>query len=381
MKSTGIYLDHASSTPLAPEVSQAMQEVLPHFGNPSAMHKFGQKAKSILNSSRRKVAQLCQCLPEEIIFTPSATISNNLMLQGLVFQEKKTPRAHFIISPLEHPSVSQTALALAKQEKITLSIAQTDKNGVLKPQDIAQLFQEDTKLVSITSASSEVGTLQPLEQIAKITKKNNIILHTDATQAITTLGVDCTKVDALTLSSHKIYGPKGAGLLFLRQGITLQPLFYGGSQENGKIVGTENLIAIVGLTKALEIVVKKQASYYKKMKKLGELLDRLIAEQLPRAIFVGDKKQRLVFHRNYIFPGCSSGEVLMHLDLQGICASSRSACASAKSETSPILLAMGYSKIDASSALRISLGTKNNEAQIICFVAKLKEILHKVQRI
>ena len=376
----GIYLDHAASTPLDHVVWNEMQAVHQEFGNSSSIHQVGQRAKNILSQSRRKIAQLCDCHPQEIIFTPSATISNNIILQGLVFQAKDDSLPHFITTSLEHPSIFETLIALEKQKKITLSLLSVGKEGIIEPVEIEACLQENTKLVTITSASGEVGVLQPMEKVAKIAKENNIFLHTDATQLISTQGLPSKKVDAFTIASHKIYGPKGVAMLFLRQGINLKPIFYGGGQEKGLSVGTENIMAIAGFAKALEIALEKQQTRRHAMQKLTTLLDELVIKEIPSAIFVGDKKNMLAFHRNYIFPNCLAEEVLIHLDLEGIYLSSKSACSSGSSEPSSILISMGYSKQEALCSLRISTGISNNEEQIIYFVKKLKTILKKLQK-
>lgn len=374
-----IYLDHAASTPLNPQVWQKMQAIQKEFGNPSSIHQIGQRAKNILSQARRKIAQLCDCYPQEIIFTPSATISNNIILQGIAFQEKnKIP--HFITTSLEHPSISDTFAALEKQKKITLSLFSVGKDGIVNPLELETMLQENTKLVSVTSASGEIGSLQPIAQIAKITKKNGVLLHTDATQFIGAQGLPSKNVDAFTIASHKIYGPKGAAMLFLRDGVDLKPIFYGGGQEKNLVAGTENIMAIVGFAEALEISLKKQKTYQQAMQKLTTKLDELIAKEIPSAILVGSVKNRLAFHRNYIFPNHLAEEVLIHLDLEKIYLSSKSACSSGRTGASTILLSMGYNEQQALCSLRITTGYSNTEKQLIHFVSKLKMIFNKLQK-
>lgn len=370
-----IYLDHSASTPIHPLVWKEMEENYCHFGNPSSIHQLGQKANYLLNKYRQKIATLLNCETDEIVFTSGATESNNFILQGIAKKQKTKP--HFIISPLEHPSIINTALALATQQKINLDIVPVSKSGIIEIAEIKKLIQPTTKLISITSASSEIGTIQPISAIAKLAAESRIFFHTDLTQIISVLKIDIKKekFSAASLSAQKIYGPKGIGLLYLKRKSQLDPLIHGGSQEQNLRAGTENLLAVVGLAKALEICFLERENYCQKMISLSLLLDQQINQKIPTAKLTGDKTRRLCFHRSYILQNCKIEQILMQLDLKGICVSSGSACNSGNKTPNFVLEKMGYSSEEATNSLRVSLGNLNNREQIIFFVDKLAECL------
>ena len=334
MNSKKIYLDHSATTPLRHEILEEMTKIAPLFGNPSSIHQIGQKSNYLLSQSRQKIAQILGCQSQEIIFTGGATESNNLILQGIALQAKKEKIPHFIISPLEHSSVRETAFFLEKYKKIELSLLPIDKTGIVKLEDIEKLIKKNTQLISIATASSEIGTIQPIPEITSLAKQMNIFFHTDAVQSVGTMGLNLKEnsPDAVTLSSHKIYGPRGVGLLYLKTGSAVVPVSYGGGQEGGYRAGTENVMGIVGFSKALEFVLREKENYRHQMQELSALLDAEIEKNIPEAILTGDKEKRLCFHRNYIFPNCSATQLLMHLDLNGICVSSGSACSSGRAE-------------------------------------------------
>ena len=246
MDSKKIYLDYSAATPLHPEILEEMTKIAPLFGNPSSIHKIGQKSNYLLSQCRQNIAQLLGCQSQEIIFTGGATESNNLILQGIALQAKKETIPHFIISPLEHSSVRETAFFLEKYRKIELSLLPMDKTGIVKLEDIEKLIKKNTQLISITTASSEIGTIQPISEITSLARQKNIFFHTDAVQSVGTIGLNLKEnaPDAVTLSSHKIYGPKGVGLLYLKTGSAVVPSSYGGGQEGGYRAGTENLMGI-----------------------------------------------------------------------------------------------------------------------------------------
>ena len=370
-----IYLDHSASTPLHPIAWQEMATTLPNFGNPSSLHSLGQKAKYLLTQYRCKIAELCSCEPEEIIFTSGATESNNFILQATALQDKKNILPHFIISPLEHSSILETALYLAAANQIELSIIPINKKGIIKIEDLIKIIKPNTKLISITTASNEIGTIQPVIEIAAIANEKGIFFHTDATQSITSMELNLKKnsFTSISLSSQKIYGPKGVGLLYLKKNTKLKPLIYGGIQEKGLRAGTENIMAISGFCKAFELCSKERVSFNQKMLELSSFLDYKIETKVPQAKLTGDKEKRLCFHRNYVIANCEIEQLLIWLDLQGICVSSGSACNTGRKKASFALIKMGYSKSEANNSLRVSLGRDNDKAQIEFFVTKLEE--------
>ena len=372
-----IYLDYAASTPLLDEVLQSMQDFVQYFGNPSSSHRAGQKAKGIINTMRRKIAELCNCQPQEIFFTPSATISNNIILQGFIFQQvQELP--HIIISNLEHPSILETALKLEKEKKICLSILKADKTGVVCSKNLEKTLNTSTQLVSITSVSSQIGTLQPIEEIGSFLQERGVFFHTDATQFLCTCGVPSKKVNAYTISSHKIYGPRGVAMIFLEEKFFLRPLIFGGGQERGVMAGSENLLAIVGFATALELMLKRQKNYQTKMQALSQYLEYLMKKEIPQAQLVG--KKPIASGRYYLFLGYNAEEILIHLDLVNIYVSTGNACSSDKVEANPILLSMGYNKEEAASGVRITFGWQTTKEQINDFVKVLKKILSKLKK-
>ncbi len=391
MKSKKIYLDYSATTPLLPEILEEMVKVAPLFGNPSSIHQIGQKSNSLLDQCRDNISHLLGCQSSEIIFTGGATESNNLILQGIALQANnnyaKEEIPHFIISPLEHSSIRETAFFLEKSKKIELSLLPVDKTAIVKLEDIEKLIKKNTQLISITTASSEVGTIQPIAEITALAKQKNIFFHTDAVQSVGTMGLRFgagsigreNSPDSVTLSSHKIYGPKGVGLLYLKTDASVVPISYGGGQEGGYRAGTENLMGILGFSKALEYVFREKENYKKQMQELSNLLDTEIEKNIPEAILTGDKEKRLCFHRNYIFPNCSAAQLLMHLDLNGICVSSGSACSSGRAEPSFALTKMGYSPEESSCSLRISMGLQNSKDDILFFVDALKNCLKSLR--
>ena len=377
MESKKVYLDYSATTPLRPEILEEMIGTAPSFGNPSSVHQIGQKSNHLLNQCRDNISHLLGCQSSEIIFTGGATESNNFILQGIALQAKKENIPHFIISPLEHSSVRETAFFLEKYKKIELSLLPIDKTGIVKLEDIEKLIKKNTRLISIATASSEIGTIQPIPEITSLAKQMNIFFHTDAVQSVGTMGLNLKEnsPDAVTLSSHKIYGPRGVGLLYLKTGSDVVPVNYGGGQEGGYRAGTENVMGILGFSKALEFVFREKESYREQMQELSALLDAEIEKRLPEAMLTGDKEKRLCFHRNYIFPNCSGTQLLMHLDLNGICVSSGSACSSGRAEPSFALTKMGYSPEESSCSLRISMGLQNSKDDVLFFVDKLKNCL------
>ena len=283
--------------------------------------------------------------------------------------------------PLEHSSIRETAFVLEKYKKIELSLLPIDKMGIVKLGDIEKLIKKNTRLISVTSASSEIGTIQPISEITSLAKHRNVFFHTDAVQSISTMELNLKEnsPDAVTLSSHKIYGPQGVGLLYLKKDSPVVPLIYGGGQEGGWRAGTENLMGIAGFSKALELAYVERKAYKYQMQELSHLLDREIEKQIPEHILTGDKDKRLAFHRNYIFPNYSAVQLLIQLDLHQICVSSGSACSSGRAEPSFALTKMGFSSQEASCSLRITMGKLNKKDDILFFVDTLKKCLNNIK--
>ena len=326
-----IYLDYAATTPLDAKVRLAMQPFFhKNFGNPSSLHKIGEAANQAVTQARGKIAELLHCRPTEITFTASGTESINLALQGSVATQKKRP-GHIITSNIEHLSVLNTTKFLAKNGQ-PVTYLQPDSTGLINLNQIIKALRPNTFLISIMSANNEIGTIEPIAEIGRWLKRKRpkIIFHTDACQATGSLFLNIPKlhVDLLTLNGHKIYGPKGIGLLYHRSGLKLNPLIYGGGQENNFRSGTENVPAIIGLAKALELVEAKKITETKRLTKLRDYFIKQITGQLPQAILYGHPTKRLANNISFGFPKIDSELLLFHLDKEGIMAANGSACSS-----------------------------------------------------
>jgi len=376
-----IYLDYAATTPVDKRVVKAMAPfVSEKFGNTMSLHSFGQEAKFALDQSRQTLADLINAKPNEIIFTSSATESNNLAIKGIAFNMPKGKHArHMIISSIEHPCVVEATKWLSRGCKITK--VPVDKYGLVNPKDIEREIRPDTILVSIIHASNEIGTIQNITEIGKICKQKGVYFHTDASQSFGKTSIDVKKmnIDLLTASSHKIYGPKGAGLLYVREGIGLVPLLHGGGQENGLRGSTANVPAIVGFAKAAEICNKEMKS---EAARLSKLRDKLIKEvlKIKNSHLNGHPKNRLPNNANFWFNFVEGESLVMSLDLEGIACSSGSACSSFKLEPSEVLLALGLKPQEAHGSLRVSLGRFTTEKEIDQLIKVLPKIVKNIRQ-
>jgi len=381
-----IYLDYAATTPVDPRVAKAMTPFLSEkFGNTMSLHSFGQEAKIALEESRQTVADLINAKPNEIIFTSSATESNNLALKGIAMSvpkglPKNGRKVHIVISSIEHHCIDETAKWLAKGLEVTK--IPVDKFGKINPEDIKNAIRPETILVSIIHASNEIGTIQDIAEIGKICRERKVYFHTDASQSFGKIAIDVKKmnIDLLTASSHKIYGPKGAGLLYIREGIRVAPLLHGGGQENGVRSSTVNVPAIVGFAKAVEIY-KKEAK--KENQKLTKLRDKLIKGllKIDGTHLNGDSKNRLPNNVNVRFDFVEGESLVIQLDMEGIACSTGSACSSTTLEPSHVLLATGLRPEQAHGSLRITLGRWTTEKDIDYLLKVLPKIVNKIRAI
>lgn len=389
-----IYLDYAATTPIDKKVLKAMEPYFSkEFGNTMSLHSFGQKAKLALEESREKIAKIIGADANEIIFTSSATESNNTALKGcaLSLPKGKDGKNHIIISSIEHPCIMESAKWLEKQGfKITK--LNVDKYGMVNPKDVEKAIRPkgypETILVSIMHASNEIGTIEPIEEIGKICREKGICFHTDASQSFGKIPINVKKmnIDLLTASSHKIYGPKGAGLLYVRKGVKIEPILHGGGQENGLRGSTVNVPAIVGFAKAAEIC---NLEMEKENKRLIKLRDKLIKGVLkikdshlngPPAR-AGQAKNRLCNNANFWFSFVEGESLTIQLDLEGIAVSTGSACSSFKLEPSHVLLATGLRPEQAHGSLRVSLGRFTKEDDINYLLKVLPKIVKKIRSI
>jgi cysteine desulfurase len=374
-----IYLDYAATTPIDPRVKKAMDDFLmDKFGNTMSIHSFGQEAKIALEKSRKTVADFLGAKLLEIVFTSSATESNNLALKGIAFANKDKGR-HIIISAIEHACVMETAEWLEKQG-FKVSRIKVDKQGFVNPLDIKKAIRKDTTLVSIIHASNEIGTIQPIDKIAKICKEKEVYFHTDAAQSFGKIDIDIRNIDLLTASSHKMYGPKGAACLFVREGTKIEPILHGGGQEMGLRGSTVNIPAIVGFAKACEIAKKEMK---KEAQRLTKLRDKLIKNvlKIKDSYLAGHPIKRVPNNASFYFSFIEGESIVIQLDLLGIAASTGSACSSMKLEPSHVLLAIGLKHGQAHGSLRISLGKETKERDIDYLIKVLPGIVKKLREI
>jgi len=376
-----VYLDNAATTPLLPQVRQAMMPYLKEaFGNPSCIHDWGDAAREALATAREQVAQLIGGSPEEIIFTSSGTESNNLAIKGLALAQQKKGK-HIVVSAIEHFSVLHSTKTLQKQG-FEVTEVPVDKYGLVDPDDVKKSLRKDTILVSIMHANGEVGTIEPIKDIAAALKDSDAVLHTDAVATAGTIPVDVEAmgVDALSLAGNQFYGPKGAGALWLRRGVRLIPLLDGGVQEEGRRAGTENVPAIAGLGKAAEIAA---ANMNKRIKQLTPLRNRLLKE-LPAAIdhmiVTGNPKDRLPGNASFCVEFIEGESMLMLLNAQGVAVTSGSACTSRALKASHVLIALGLTHEIAQGSLLLSLGVDNTAADIDHVIKEMPPIVDRLRQ-
>lgn len=351
-----VYLDHIAGTPLRPEVLEAMLPFLQDkYGNAQSLHHEGQEAATALEEAREKVASLVGCQPGEIYFTSSGSEANNFALKGLALARKEKGR-HLVLSAIEHQSVLHAAKFLEKLGFET-TLVPVDQFGKVDPEDVRRSLRQDTILVSVMLANSEVGTIQPLKEIAAVCRENNIPMHTDAVAACGNIKVDVNElgVDALSLAAHQFYGPKGAGALFLRKGTRILPLIDGGIQEGGRRAGTEDVAAIVGLGKAAELAQKEMDTWAATLRPLRDYLLKELPSRIPHVIVTGHPTDRLPHHASFCVEFIEGEAMLLNLDMKGFATSSGSACTSRALKASHVLLAMGLDHAIAQGSIVFSL--------------------------
>jgi cysteine desulfurase len=377
---TAGYFDYNATTPLDPRV---LAEMLPffndRFANPSSAYRQGCDALGAVENARKLVARLVNADPSEIVFTSGGTESDNLAVFGVARRHRQNGN-HLITSAIEHKAVLNTCRQLEK-EGFVLTVLPVDRNGLVDPDNLRLAIRKDTILISVMQASNETGVIQPVRELAALAREHGILFHTDAVQTVGKIPVDVAElgVDLLSLSAHKICGPKGTGALYVRRDVMIAPLLFGGSQESKRRPGTENVTGIVGLGKAAELCRNEMGA---ETRRLGEMRDRLqkkIGELIPGTRVNGDIPQRTAGTLNISIPGCDGGVLVALLDGAGLALSSGSAC-SAKSRTpSQVLLAMGRSEDEAVEGLRISLGRFSNDEDLEKLLAELPKAVRQMQ--
>lgn len=374
-----IYLDNGATTQVAEEVARAMQKILTKkFGNPSSLYTLGEEAKKELESARKIIAEKINADSSEIIFTSGGTESDNLAIKGIAYQNKNKGN-HIITSAIEHPAVLRTCKVLEK-EGFNITYLSVDKEGFIDLKKLEAAITSQTLLVTIMHANNEIGTIQDIEKIGKICKEKNVIFHTDAVQSFTKTPIDVKKmnIDLLSLSAHKIHGPKGVGALYIKKGIKLKPLLDGGSQENKIRSGTENLPGIVGFGKAVEISKEQDLE---KMKLLRDMLIKEIEKNIDSIIINGAREKRLPNNVNISFKYVEGESLLYQLNSKGIAVSTGSACSSHSLEPSHVLMAIGLKPEVAHGSIRFTLSRYTTKEEIEYTIKNLKEIVENLRRI
>ena len=376
-----VYLDNVATTPLLPEVREAMKPYLGEFfGNPSCIHDWGDTPREAMELARSQVAQLIGANSEEVIFTGSGTESNNFAIKGLALAQQNKGK-HVVVSAIEHFSVLHSAKTLEKWG-FELTLVPVDKYGVVNPEAVRKSLRKDTVLVSIMHANSEVGTIEPIAEIASITRQNNVLFHTDAVATVGTIPVDVKKlgVDALSLAGNQFYGPKGVGALWVRKGVRIMPLLDGGVQEGGRRAGTENIPAIVGLGKTAELAKADMAT---RIEHLTPLRDRLLAElpaKIDHVVVTGHLQNRLPGNASFCVSFIEGEAMLMLLNSQGVAVTSGSACTSRALKASHVLIAMGLSHELAQGSILFSLGLNNNPEDVDYVLEVLPPIVDRLRQ-
>ena len=360
-----IYFDAIAGTPVYPEVWKEMEPFIKNeFGNPQSLHSFGESARNAIEKARERIAKLIGAKKEEIYFTSSGSEANNFAIKGLAFAYQNKGK-HIILSSIEHQSILNSAKFLEKFG-FKFSYIPVDKYGLVNPEDLKKLINKDTILVSIMWANSEVGTVQPIEEIAKICHERGVLFHTDAVAAIGYLPIDVSEVsiDCMSLSAVQMYGPKGVGALYLKKGTRIIPLIHGGIQEEGKRAGTENVAGIVGFGKAAELALKKMNDRNKKLLSLRNKIIKEFPEKVSDVYLTGHPEKRLPYHSSFCVEYIEGEAMLLSLNIKGIAASSGSACTSRALKASHVLLAMGYSHALAQGSIVFSFIEGNKEEDI-----------------
>ena len=374
-----IYLDHAATTPVRPEVFDAMRPYfLERFGNPSSLHSYGLDARVGVERARQQIASAIGAAPQEIIFTSGGTESDNLALRGVLQRGGK--KDHIITSAIEHPAVLETCKFIERlgHEVTYLSV---DREGRINPAEVEDAIQENTRLISIMHANNEIGSIQPIAEVGAIATAHGIYMHTDAVQSVGKIPVNVKKlnVQMLSISSHKIYGPKGVGCLYVQKGTKLTPLVFGGGHERGLRSGTENVSGIVGFGEAMRLAIEDFTDNARIQKLRDALIDAVLRE-IPSTQLNGGRVHRLPNNANFSFSYIEGESLLLRLNAKGIAGSTGSACSSKKLEPSHVLLAIGLSPVDAHGSLRLTLGRETTNADVRYVLEVLPGIVNELRQ-
>ncbi len=378
------YFDHAATTPLDPRVLAEMQPYFSErFGNPASVHRYGQEAHVAVEAARQEVARLLGARPEEVVFTSGGTEANNMAILGVMLAQREQGRTHLMVSAVEHPSVLEPARFWSRRLGLELTVLPVDRYGRVDPEDVRRGLRPTTGLVSVMWANNEVGTLQPIKALARLCQEAGVPLHVDAVQAAGYVAIDLSRVPValLSLSGHKLYGPKGIGALVVRQGTPFAPLLHGGGQEHGWRSGTLNVPGIVGLAAALRLARQEQQARIAHVRPLRDRLLQELPERIPDLLVTGHPTERLPNHASFVVPGVRAQTLLALLDAAGFACSSGSACKVGTPQPSHVLLAMGYDRDQALAGLRITLGRDNTVEEIEAFLDALPQAVAQARRV
>ena len=373
-----IYLDNSATTPTAPGVLDAMSPYFSlSYGNASSLHSFGREAHRAVEESRGTIAELLGTQPEEIVFTAGATEADNLAIVGLALSSND--RKHLITTAIEHHAVLH-AVEWLRTQGFAATILDVDPAGRVDPEQVREAIRPDTLLVSVMTGNNEIGTLQPIGEIGRICREKGVLMHTDAVQALGKIPVPVDAVDLLSISAHKVHGPKGVGFLFVRKGIKLTPILHGGGHERGRRSGTENVPGIVGMAAAAKLAIHEQVEVSSRMRALrARMID--VVTKLPGTRLNGHREESLPHIANFSFEAIEGESLVMRLDERGIAVSTGSACSSPKLEPSHVLVAVGVPLPMAHGSLRVSTGRQTTEPEIDEFLNVLPEVVDELRAI
>lgn len=376
-----VYVDNAATTAVSKDVLDSM---IPYYtekyGNPSSLYSIGRGSKKAIETAREDIAKCLNALPAEIFFTSGGSEADNWAIKGVAHEQALKGKNHIITTTFEHHAVLHSVQSLEK-EGFEVTYLDVHENGIVRPEELENAIKENTALVTIMYANNEIGTIQPISELGEICKKHSVLFHTDAVQAIgnTPIDVKNQNIDLLSLTAHKIHGPKGIGVLYIKKGIKLNNLIDGGAQERGRRAGTENVPGIVGLSTAIKIAC---SNIEERSKRISSLRDKIIngALKIERSRLNGDLHQRLPGNINLCFEGIEGESLLLMLDMHGICASSGSACTSGSLDPSHVLLAIGLPHEIAHGSLRISLSDDNSEEDVDYILEVLPKIINRLRQ-
>ena len=371
-----IYLDYAATSPVLPEVLDAMLPFfMSCFGNPSGIHENGRETRKAVEQARREVAETLGAESREIVFTSGGSESDNLAIEGTAFALREKGN-HIITSQIEHHAVLNTCRWLEKQG-FRVTYLPVDASGLVEPDSVRDAIGNDTVLVSIMTANNEIGTVEPVSEIGEICREKGVLFHTDAVQAIGMMNIHAAEINAdlISLSAHKFHGPKGTGALYIRKGTKLESLIHGGAQERGLRAGTENVPGIVGMGKAITIAAKEREENQQRIRELRDQMIRIVLERIPGSQLNGHPEKRLANNCHFSFAGIESEALLLRLDLAGISVSGGSACTSGSMEPSHVLQAIGLKDEMLKSGIRMTMGRETTREEIEKTAEKMSEII------